>query len=183
MTAGESFELSLFTSPEDFADECELIDSLFGMGLARLHVKKPRGDEHSLSRWLLSFDAPSRSKMILHGYPQLAAEYDLGGFAMDSAWFATNAERFAGRPLLRCAVATSSADLRPVPGSDCIIFEPDEFSREGTAALNSPVHFAGSVDVESLPGLKKSGFAGAVALESVWNYADPLRAWRNLYGG
>ena len=149
------------------------------MGLARLHVKKPRGDEHSLSRWLLSFDAPSRSKMILHGFPQLAAEYDLGGFAMDSAWFATNAERFAEGPF-----AVRGGDLfcgsAPVPGSDCIIFEPDEFSWEGAAALKFPVHFAGSVDVESLPGLK-IGFAGAVALESVWNYADPESVEESLW--
>lgn len=183
MMAGKSFELALFTSPEDFADECELIDSLFGMGLSRLHVKKPRGDEHSLSRWLLAFDAASRSKMILHGFPQLAAEYELGGFAMDSAWFATNAERFAEKPFLRCAVTASFAELRPVPGSDCIIFESDEFLREGGRILDFPVHFAGNVDAENLPGLKESGFAGAVALESVWNYADPLKAWRALYGG
>ena len=196
------FELVLITSPEDFADEHALIESLFELGLSRLHVRKPHHGGGALERWLLALDGDCRAKVVLHGHPEMAHEFNLSGFHMNAKWFAENSARLADSGLSRSASAHSMAEVDSLPEGisytflspifDSISkadykssFDLDDvttwlFARRASGKKTS-VLALGGVDADSISLVKSAGFDGAAILGGVWNYADPLQAWRNIY--
>ena len=197
------FELVLITSPEDFADEHALIESLFGLGLSRLHVRKPRHASGALERWLLALDADCRSKVVLHAHPEMAHEFNLFGFHMNAKWFAENPARFADSEISRSASAHSMAEVDSLPEGISYSFLSPVFDSISKADYKSSFDLAevttwlsarrtlgkktsvlalGGIDADSISLVKKAGFDGAAILGGVWNYADPLQAWRNIYG-
>ena len=197
------FELVLITSPEDFADEHALIESLFGLGLSRLHVRKPRHASGALERWLLALDADARSRVVLHGHPEMAHEFNLSGFHMNAKWFAENPARFVDSGLSRSASAHSMAEADSLPEGISYTFLSPIFDSISKADYKSSfdlddvttwlfarrasgkktaVLALGGVDADSISLVKSAGFDGAAILGGVWNYADPLQAWRNIYG-
>jgi thiamine-phosphate pyrophosphorylase len=198
----DPFELVLITSPEDFADEHTLIESLFGLGLFRLHVRKPHHASGALERWLLALNAEVRSCVVLHGHPEMAREFNLCGYHMNVKWFTENPARFADSGLSCSASAHSMAEVDSLPEEISYVFLSPVFDSISKVDYHSafdlgkvatwlasrresgrkmPVFALGGVDADTISLVKGAGFDGAAVLGGVWNYANPLQAWRNIY--
>ncbi len=44
-----------------------------------------------------------------------------------------------------------------------------------------PIYALGGVDKDNLEDLEQMGFSGAALLGGIWNYADPLQAWIDVF--
>jgi len=192
----QPFPLILITSPEDFADEVVLVETMFRRGLQRLHLRKPRHDARSLQRWLLGLSPEFRAQVVLHGHPELVQDFGLAGihgilpeYMRCEGTHSASVHSFS--ELSTIADGYNYLFLSPIFDSYSktgysAAFSADEIQSE-LAAWNTifPAKTAcyalGGVDAECLPRLVKWGFAGAAVLGAVWNSMDPLRAWDELY--
>ena len=179
--------------------ERRILRGLFDAGLTRYHVRRPQWDADKLRRWLNAAPATWRSHLVLHGHPELAREFNLGGAHWKDADAplhppaAPASSRACHTPdSLATALGTYAAVLySPVfaslskPGH-----RPDrETAIETVATLlasrsaeqrRTRVYALGGVTAETLPSVATLGFDGAAVLGAVWLAADPVHAFRSL---
>lgn len=75
-----NFQLSVLSSPEDFAGEQDIIQSMFELGLQRLNLRKPNHSLEQVRKWLLALPFSLHSKVVVHGHRDLLQEFNLAGF-------------------------------------------------------------------------------------------------------
>lgn len=185
----KAFPLILITSPEDFADEHVLLEAMFQRGLSRLHIRKPRKDSRALERWIMELDASLRPMMVVHGHPDLLHAFGLSGFHGPEG---TSASFHSFAEIDNLAQEYEYGFLSPIFDS---LSKPDysaAFTAQqiqmGLAHWKSRadrkvkrIFALGGIDAEHLPQIHQWGFAGAGILGAIWNAADPLRAWDELF--
>jgi thiamine-phosphate pyrophosphorylase len=183
----EPFPLILISSPEDFADEHILIESMFKRGLQTFHLRKPRKDTRGMERWLFELDPELRSHVVVHGFPELVEAFGLAGFHGRDSEHSFSAHSFVELVL---AHKCQYAFLSPIFDSFSKIGHTSQFSelelrRElAKLALLAPKSIAvfalGGVYEGNLATIVSMGFSGAAVLGSIWNTADPLGSWNSL---
>lgn len=167
---------ALFTSPEDFVDELDLIESIFSVGAESLYVDKPQKNELSLERYLLSIPESIRQRTFLCGSPNAAAEFGLAGFHRPSGWFVDNADavcRFSGRMSVE---ANSAGELEKIPSA-----VRERISRAVVPSASGIAPAAGMETFfacDATDGLPREGDLAIVS--GIWEFADPVSAWRRL---
>ncbi len=163
---------SLLTSSENFVDEIDLIEKLFDVGLDFLYIQKPHLKERALERFLLAFSEDICKRSFLCGSPNVAAEFGLLGFHASVEWFLQNADAAMRASGLLSVHAKNQDDWRKIP--------------EGVRGKVS------ALVVDSLDGFPGSAFVASDATElpegpenffitsGIWEFADPVSAWRRL---
>ena len=85
----------LYTWPEFFTNEHQVLNALMDKGVCWLHIYKPNASEEQVRQLIDAIEPTFRNRLVIHFYYSLAAEYGLGGIH-----FARNqySDRFAGFP-------------------------------------------------------------------------------------
>lgn len=194
-----NFQLVLLTPPDPHPQELAVADRWLDDPAAatRLHLRRPGWGRPQMAAWLRQLPAAWRPRVVVHGFPELVAEFGLGGCHL------TAAARAAGpRPVLPPGATLSTAlhTLAEVqaeaPVYDYVFLSPifDSISKSGYAAAFSLEAVAqqlrqlpqarvlalGGVTAAHLPPLKTAGFAGAAVLGTVWRAAHPVAAAEQL---
>lgn len=185
----KAFPLILITSPEDFADEHVLLEAMFQRGLSRLHIRKPRKDSRSMEKWIMELDASLRPMMVVHGHPDLVHAFGLCGYHGQNG---SSASFHSFTEIENAPQEKEYGFLSPIFDSLSKPDYPAAFTvmqlQIGLANWKSKADrkvkelFAlGGIDSEHLPQIHQWGFDGAGILGAVWNAADPLAAWDEIF--
>ena len=191
--------LALISPAEDLPDERRILKALFSAGLDRYHLRKPSWDREKTRRWLAAAPATWRKGIVVHGHPDLAAEFGLGGTHWKDREAPASPPRFEGSSrachspeTLRLSLGRYASVLYgPVfPSISKPGHGPTDQTGLGEVAallLNRPeasrgtlVYAVGGLSLETLPECQRMGFDGAALLGAVWQAADPLAAFRLL---
>ncbi len=164
---------SLFTSPESFVDEIDLIERLFDCGVDALYVQKPGMGDVSLERFLISLPEPIRERSFLCGSPNKAGEFGLAGFHLPLDWFKKNAEAARRSSGLWSVEVENRAELDALPAE-----MREKFSRVVLKSREGMIHPSDFIlcDATEIPGIAVNR---AIA-SGIWEFADPVAAWRRL---
>ena len=158
------FSLSLISSPENFADEHDLVERMFELGLETLFVRKPNLPEDLVERWTLGINYEWHARLLpwqgsAHSFEELKKmenrEIALLGPVFDSISKHGYKSKFS-KDELKAGIA-----------------EWREFSKTKVYAL-------GGIDEENISELEELGFDGAAVLGGAWNYADPVGAFERI---
>ena len=193
------FPLVLLTPPDPHPQELAVAARWLSDPAAatRLHLRRPDWSRPQMAAWLHQMPAAWRPRVVVHGFPELVAEFGLGGCHL------TATARAAGhRPTLPPGATLSTAlhTLAEVqaeaPAYDYVLLSPifDSISKSGYAAAFSLEAVArelrqlpqarvlalGGVTAAHLPRLQAAGFAGAAVLGTVWQAPNPVAAAEQL---
>lgn len=165
---------ALLTSPESFVDEIDLIEKIFDIGLDALYIRKPNLSERALDRFLLSLAEPIREQSFLCGSPSKALEFGLLGFHVSANFCVRNADATMRASGLLSVYAENQDDWRKIP--------EDVLCKVSTLVVDSLDGFPGSAfvasDATELPADAENFFITS----GIWEFADPVSAWRRLCG-
>ncbi|MDR0516824.1 MAG: thiamine phosphate synthase [Fibromonadaceae bacterium] len=160
--------LSLITSPENFADEHDLVENMFELGLESLFVRKPSLPEDLVERWSLGIKYEWHEKLLpwqgsAHSFEELKKinrrEIVLLGPVFDSISKHGYKSKF-----LKCELKEGIAEWREFIGKE----------------NKTKLYALGGIDAENICELEELGFDGAAILGGVWNYADPVGAFERI---
>jgi thiamine-phosphate pyrophosphorylase len=189
-------ELALISPEADEPRERRVLKALFSAGLSRYHVRRPGWDTFKLRRWLMAAPATWRRHLVLHGDPELAAEYQLAG-----VHYPAREAPLTPAPTPRPSRACHSLEeldvalgryeavlLSPIfpsiskPGhgpTEALSLEAitRRLARRTSDERRTRVYALGGVTPERLEACARAGFEGAAVLGAVWEAADPLQAF------
>lgn len=74
----------VITSEQFFESEGKTINTLFGAGLQRLHLRKPHASANECERLIQSINSKWYSRISLHDHFELAKKYGIGGLHLNS---------------------------------------------------------------------------------------------------
>lgn len=197
---GEGGEpLIIVITPEDeVRDEMRLVKKLFAAGLPRLHLRRHEWTVNELRDWLCEVPKKYRERIVVHGHPELVAEFGLAGVHVQAG---------KGRPArLPEGVALSRSchdygELCHGP-KDCVyatlgpVFP--SVSKRGYAPRRTPEEYAaivsywktenkghpvvalGGITPENAGEARKLGFDGIAVVGTVWESPNPVEAFKAL---
>ena len=200
--------LIVITKPDFFPGESEAVNSLFGCGMPKLHLRKPGADELKLRAWLKSILPEYRSRIVLHDHFELCREFYSGGIHLNSRNPSAPEGLLEEYPSLSLSRSCHSLDevkdaLRSVPTGhrdyDYVFLSPifDSISKQGygkaftreelqkakkEGIIGSRTYALGGVELNRLPALRTLGFGGAAVLGALWNAPDREHYLRLLLG-
>ncbi len=185
-------DILLFTSPVDFAGECENLEEMFATCPFSLQIRKPHHSERQLERFLLSLPQEIREMAVLHGDQEMAQSFSLMGYA-GAMSIKNRGEGCGAQDLPFYAVCSKEEELENLPQSVSGAFlypyfdslsEPHVQGLYKRSEISESVipgaerAFAcGGITEDDFLHFRKRGFKGAAVCGGVWNYADPLAAW------
>jgi len=157
------FQITLISSPENFAGEHEMVEQMFAKGLQTLYARKPQMPEPLLERWLLGFDFKWQEKIL--PWPGSAHSFE---------------------ELEKCS--SDICFLSPIFDSISKAGYRAKYSKEelkeGIAAwkknCSQKLFALGGIEASNIAELAELGFDGAAVLGAVWYSSDPLGAWEGL---
>lgn len=165
---------ALFTSPESFVDEVDLIERIFDCGLDFLYIDKPRLKDLALERFLLSLPESIRKKSFLCGSPNVADEFGLLGFHETADWFLAN-ESVALRLGVKPSIEVSDPqDFEKL--SEALRRKMENIVVPDARALDPNASVFARSDATEIP----AGILNAAIVSGIWEFADPVAAWRRL---
>lgn len=166
-------QYALFTSPEPFVDEIDLIEKIFDAGLDFLYIQKPHLKDLALERFLLALSESVRQRSFLCGSPNVAGEFGLWGFHASADWAFQNAEA-ALRSKVRMSVSVGSApDVQKI--AEPLRSKISHFVVSQGEGLLCEKAFV-ECDATELP----EGPENLAVTSGIWEFADPVSAWRRL---
>lgn len=164
---------SLLTSPENFVDEIDLIERLFDSGLDFLYIRKPHLKDLALERFLLALSEDIRKRSFFCGSPNVAENFGILGFHAPVKWILQNADAVSRAGGLLSVGANELSDIQEIPepllSRVAHIVVP---FREGSLSEN--------VLVESDATDLAAGVENVLVVSGIWEFADPVSAWRRL---
>lgn len=163
---------ALLTSSESFVDEIDLIEKFFDAGLDLLYVWKPNLSERALDRFLLSLAEPIRGRSFLCGSPSKALEFGLLGFHVSADFCVRNADAAMRASGLLSVHAKSQDDWRKVPEG--------VRNKVSTLVVDSKEGFPCSAFVASDATELSADAENFFITSGIWEFADPVSAWRRL---
>ncbi|MDR0353017.1 MAG: thiamine phosphate synthase [Opitutaceae bacterium] len=196
----------LVISPEgEDSREHAVLAELFAAGLRHYHLRKPGWARARLAAWLRALPPEFHPRIVLHTHHNLAAEFDLGGLherdsgraaPPDSSRMASASSGGPGGRIRSRAVHSLAALRSALDRRERLLFSPvfPSISKPGHAPACSHKKLAallalprraevialGGVDATRLPVCRALGFDGIAVLGSVWQAADPLKAFSEL---
>ena len=200
------FRLVLLTSPAAIPDEPRLLTELLAQGVERLHLRKPGWSAAQLEALIQALPPQFYARLVLHAYPHLVRQYQLGGLHLTDSQRATATHCPALLP--GQTLSTSYHSLAEISQHrrryDYVFLSPifDSISKEGYGSNFDLAEVAaflqhiatrpgycpqvlalGGIDAQNLEQVCAIGFAGAAVLGTIWQSADPVAAWQQLRRG
>ncbi len=191
-------ELAVITSSEFFENENEIIIQLFEHGLLRLHLRKPDADLAAVEILLQQIPTAFHAKIILHQYPEMLDEYNVGGFHI-------NRHQFENRKTIQQKIKTTQSfsisthtfeEIKIHQEFDYYFISPifDSISKHGYHAAfdkheiemglkenkHKKIFALGGVNAVNIAALKKMGFNGAALLGTIWESHHPIKSFINI---
>jgi thiamine-phosphate diphosphorylase len=180
-------ELIVITDPEMLPGEADVMNGLFALGLARLHVRKPEASEAAIKALIEEITQEFRDRIVLHQHHQLAEVFGISGLHFtEKNRLLQTADNLAGLKQQGFRLSTSlhdPDDLQGLSGSfDYVFLGPvfDSISKAGyqsilpdTFHLNKydftgKVFGLGGIDLNNIQTTVQMGFDGAAILGSIW---------------
>jgi len=192
-------------SPEaEDAREHVVLAELFSAGLTHYHLRKPAWSRAQLAAWLQPLPDALHARIVLHTHHDLAAEFAVGGLHHRDQPSQPKCHQIGdtlrSSVLLRSrAVHTLSSLRNSLDDYDRLLVSPvfNSISKPGhgpsaefvfadlKALLSLPrraeVVALGGIDADRIPTCRDYGFDGVAVLGAVWQSADPVRAFNQLY--
>jgi thiamine-phosphate pyrophosphorylase len=197
------FRLVLLTSPTSLPNEPRLLTELLAQGVERLHLRKPSWSASQLEALIQELPAHYCSRLVLHAYPHLVRQYQLGGLHLTGSQRAATKRRPALLP--GQTLSTSYHSLAEISQHrwhyDYVFLSPifDSISKEGYGSNFDLAEVAtflqklaarpgycpqvlalGGVEAQNINLVQEAGFAGAAVLGTIWQSADPIATWQQL---
>jgi thiamine-phosphate pyrophosphorylase len=197
------FRLVLLTSPTSLPNEPRLLTELLAQGVERLHLRKPGWSASQLETLIQELPAQYSSRLVLHAYPYLVRQYQLGGLHLTGSQRAATKRRPALLP--GQTLSTSYHSLAEISQNrrnyDYVFLSPifDSISKEGYGSNFDLAEVAtflqklaarpgycpqvlalGGVEAQNINLVQEAGFAGAAVLGTIWQSADPIATWQQL---
>lgn len=191
----------VITPEHEVPNELRIMKKLLDAGLPRLHMRRHDWGLNRTRDWVAAIPKKHRSRIVVHGHPELVAELGLAGVHLQ-----------AGKPKPKnlpegVAVSRSCHDYDELchGPKDCVyatlgpVFP--SVSKRGYAPRRTPGEYAAIIDfwrtenkghpVVALGGitpdnigeLRHMGFAGAAVVGAIWESADPVESFRALRRG
>ena len=162
------FQITLISSPENFAGEHEILEEMFELGLQRLYARKPQMAEVLLERWIIGFNIKWHNNILpwpgsAHSFEELEktnANVCFLGPVFDSISKFGYKSKFSHRELKKGIAAWKA-------------FQKKENRSQKLFAL-------GGVEAGNLSKLAKLGFDGAAVLGTVWHNPNPVEAFLEI---
>ncbi len=190
--------LILITPEQDVANETDLINQFFEVGLAILHLRKPEKSYAQHLAYISAIDEEYHNRIMIHYHHELAEDFLLKGIHIQEQPrvdmgedFGLYVSQFTSQ---RYDVSTSFHNagdimfykeipliynlLSPVftaiskPGMTGKAFDVNQ--------IEVPVIGMGGVKANNLTQVKELGYAGVGVLGGVWNAEDPLTVLKGL---
>jgi thiamine-phosphate pyrophosphorylase len=202
----------VITPEEEAPNEIRTVKKLFEAGLPRLHLRRHDWGESDLRDWIEEIPKKYRTRIVLHGHPELVAELGLAGVHLQSVNGARAPRGRGGKPRgphlpEGVAITRSCHDYEELLAGpkDCAystlgpIFP--SISKRGYAPRRTPEEFAaiveywnrenkghpvvalGGITPENIGELRRMGFAGAAVVGAIWESAAPVEAFKALRDG
>ncbi|MDX2469685.1 MAG: thiamine phosphate synthase [SAR324 cluster bacterium] len=194
--------LIVITTPEPYAGEVALIQTMMQNGLERLHLRRPNWSKTDCANFLDQFEPVEQKKIYLHQFQELAADYSLGGVHFkeidcnDHLCARVKALKAASTGLKVSMALHSLAQIeKKWPCIDFALVSPvfDSISKRSVKAnfdltdLKESLQKK-SVDIFALGGICESNitkakalnFNGVATLGGVWESDDPALAFERL---
>lgn len=201
--------LIIVITPEaEVPGEIATVKKLFAAGLTKFHLRRHDWGAQDYRDWILEIPKKYRSRLVLHGHPELVAEYGLGGLHLASERGPHRGKRGkGGRDLPDVTLSRSCHDyselvhgpkhcayalLGPVfPSVSKRGYGPRRTPEEYAAIIDywntenkgHPVVALGGVTPENIGSVRRMGFAGVAVVGSVWESDNPVAAFRALRDG
>ena len=194
------FQLFVISPPEKFYAEQELLIELFEAGLEGFHLRKPLAKKEELYFFLRTIPSRFHPFIILHQHYELSLSFAVRGIhltELQKPHFSDLAEKYK-------IISAAFHDLKEVneigKGLQYGLVSPvfDSLSKPGLVARFKhadlvtffkehhqgfrplPLFALGGVNTENIGIVQKMGFAGAMALGSIWNGGDVIQNFLNL---
>jgi len=202
--------LIIVITPEaEVPGEIATVKKLFAAGLTKLHLRRHDWGAQDYRDWILEIPQKYRSRLVLHGHPELVAEYRLGGIHLQSDRGPHRKKRGKGgrdlpegvtisrschdySELLQGPKDCAYATLGPVfPSVSKRGYGPRRTPEEYAAIIDywrdenhgHPVVALGGVTPENIGRVRRMGFAGVAVVGAVWESENPVAAFRALRDG
>lgn len=176
-------KLTLITPPETVNEEMETIRAVFGEGLDRLHLRKPGWRWSEWEKYLENLPVEFLPKMVIHGQPELALKYEMGGIQLSSgqeaseipgAWKGTRSK--SAHSFKEMESQKDQFDyflLSPIFDSISKEGHRGEFEMEelkGFLQRERPYRVValGGIKPDNIGQVKEAGFDGAALLGFIW---------------
>jgi len=158
------FEITLISSPENFAGEHEIIEQMFESGLRTLYARKPQMPDALLERWTIAFDIKWHNNILpwrgsAHSFEELEkidADICFLSPVFDSISKFGYKAKYSNQELKNGIAAWRD-------------FQKKENRSQKLFAL-------GGIDAKNIAELASLGFDGAAVLGAVWHDPDPVEA-------
>jgi thiamine-phosphate pyrophosphorylase len=200
------FRLVLLTAPTGLPEEPRLLTELLSLGPDRVHLRKPGWSASQMEALIQALPTRYYPRLVLHAYPHLVRQYQLGGLHLTGSQRAAVTHRPALLP--GQTLSTSFHSLAEISQHrrryDYVFLSPifDSISKEGYGSnfdlaeistflqklaarpgYRPQVLALGGVETQNIGLVQQVGFAGAAVLGTIWQSTDPVEAWRQLRAG
>ena len=181
--------LLLITPPIQVKDEATILRQIALFDTCIIHVRKPNFSIEQMKKWLEQFPSEATQKMMLHQHHQLQNEFNLKGIHFKES------HKNSGVPFLKDTRLIHSAAYHNV--QDAIkqdhyhysMLSPvfDSISKSNLKGKhfqiqksNKPIIALGGIGEQNLKTACDLGFQGIAVLGSVWQHADPVKAFKTI---
>lgn len=196
----DKFKLIVISSPVDIPGETSRVIQLFENGLEYFHLRKPLWLPWQTDGFVNAIPEPYRHRIVLHRHFDIVGKRALKGIHLN--------EQNKMKPELLNAhpvVSASFHSVADIAGNqypyEYVFLSPvfDSISKKGYKAafdlqslsveirswqnknpLRPNIIALGGVGPANIEIVKNCGFGGAAVIGSVWNEADPIKAFRAL---
>lgn len=178
----------IITGEKDLPQEVEAIRNLMSEKVI-VHVRKKEKTQEEMSTYLDQFNGLDKEYITIHGYPDLAINYKLGGIHLSASDLLPEDFNWQGRLSRSCHSFSeifkldqiySYVFLSPVynsiskPGYNSS-FSEEELISNLSHIKDQNVYALGGVTVEKFDELDRFGFVGAAISGDFWN--NKVTSW------
>lgn len=176
----------VITSPGYISDEADKINSLFEVGIRRLHLRKPDATSEDVARLVAQIDEQWYDKISVHYHFDVAEAFSLGGVHL-SGRTPEAPKRWSGLISASCHTLDEVAQkkrrldycfLSPIFDSISKIGYESAFNIEqlqvarDNQLIDNKVIALGGVSEENLDTIKMLGFGGYAILGALWRIEE-----------
>jgi thiamine-phosphate pyrophosphorylase len=164
------FQITLISSPENFAGEHEILEQMFERGLQTLYARKPGMPEHLLERWSMAFDIKWHNRVLpwygsAHSFDELEKISEHVEICFLSPVFDSISKYGYKAKYNRQQLKEGIEAWR--------VFQKKENRNQKLFAL-------GGIEAGNLAEAAELGFDGAAILGAVWHSPDPVGAFEEI---
>lgn len=198
-------QLRLLTPEKNIPNEAETINTLFGLGLHKLHLRKPNFGTSDYRSYINQIDLLYHTSIIIHGCYELYTELKLGGIHLNSKSRERQDIWREIQDISSTSISTSFHSWQEIEENTfqygSVFISPlfNSISKAGYLATTPPegimttreslndnqklcpeIIGLGGIDKNAIPILQRHGYDGAGLLGAIWTATEPVAAFREI---